>query len=67
MNTEYQVFLDMDGVLVDFEGGFQTLFGMSPEESNKKIGKDKTANLFLDRGSSYWVNLPPLQSLSLEL
>ncbi len=36
-NPKYTLFVDMDGVLVDFEKGYEQLTGVSTQQSNEQV------------------------------
>ena len=57
-NNEYILFLDMDGVLVDYDGGFSNLTGgIKSGEIYKKYGPDKVRDISLATGMKFWFNL----------
>lgn len=58
MNNEYILYLDMDGVLVDFEGGFIKLSnGLKSSDLYKKYGSRAIQQYILSTGSDFWVDL----------
>ena len=57
MNTEYKLYLDMDGVLVDFEGGFINLTNMTSKELADKQGKKDVVDTYISAGIKFWSNL----------
>ena len=63
----YNIFVDMDGVLTNFEGRFEQFAGVTPDEyiSQKSIqvGKDKAYQQFWDLvdeqvGVRFWAGMP---------
>jgi hypothetical protein len=57
-NTEYILYLDLDGVLVNFERGFTDLSdGITPDEMKSRYGEKVMQNQYLAAGSSFWANL----------
>jgi 5'-nucleotidase len=50
------IYLDMDGVLVDFDSAFKQLFGMSPKEGFSKIGDEKVYQKMNDT-SHFWKHM----------
>lgn len=57
-NTDTILYLDMDGVLVDFDGGFSKIAqGLAIKEYSKAFGEAKARNTFLDAGIHFWENL----------
>jgi hypothetical protein len=55
-----QIFLDCDGVLADFDTGFQNLAGMQGQEYEDKFGTKQFWQLIRDSGS-YFEKLPLMQ------
>ena len=51
------VFCDLDGVLVDFDGGFLNTFGVS----NKGLKPSDMWKMIGSKGEDYWVTLPPIE------
>ena len=51
-----KVFCDLDGVLVDFDGGFLDTFKVS----TKSVKTSELWKLIGSKGEDYWVNLPPM-------
>ena len=63
----YDIFVDMDGVLTNFEGRFEQFAGVTPDEyiSQKtiQVGKDKAYEQFWDLvdeqvGVRFWAGMP---------
>ena len=56
---EYKVYLDMDGVLADFDKRFEDLSGMLPRNFEEKYGKNKFWD-FIDEENKvkFWVGIP---------
>ena len=63
-NTNYVIYCDMDGVLVDFEKRFTKLSdGIPPREYESKNGKDKFWDLIDNVGGvGFWVGMPWMPS-----
>lgn len=60
--SEYKIYCDMDGVLCDFDQGYEKLTGESTDEANAK-GKSYFWKLFREsvgeNEKDFWANLPP--------
>ena len=63
--SEYKVYLDMDGVLADFDKRFTDLSGMSPEAFESKYGRNKFWD-FIDEEHKvkFWVGIEPMPGAS---
>ena len=60
--SEYKIYVDMDGVVADFDQRFIDLSGMLPREFEVKYGKDAFWD-FIDEGKNklkFWVGIPPM-------
>ena len=59
--SEYKVYLDMDGVLANFDKRFTDLSGMSPEAFESKYGRNKFWD-FIDEEHKvkFWVGIEPM-------
>jgi hypothetical protein len=58
---EYKVYLDMDGVLADFDQRFRDISGMEPSEFENKYGTKAFWNLIDEENKiSFWVGIPPM-------
>lgn len=57
---KYQFYCDMDGVLVDMDGGFKKISGgMLPKEYEAKNGKNSFWKI-VNRYPNFWIELEPL-------
>ena len=57
--SEYKVYLDMDGVLADFDQRFRDLSGMEPRDFENKYGKKACWNLIDEENKiKFWVGIP---------
>ena len=58
---EYKVYLDMDGVLADFDQRFRDISGMEPREFENKYGTKAFWNLIDEENKvKFWVGIPPM-------
>lgn len=58
MNEEYILYLDMDGVLVDFDGGFIKLSkGIKATDLYKQYGDNAVRQYYLSAGADFWAGL----------
>lgn len=55
-NKQHILYLDLDGVLVNFNKGYYQLTGTMPEDAYKKNRKS-ASNAFLDVGPKFWLGL----------
>lgn len=53
---EYKIYVDMDGVLVDFDGGYEKLTGMTTQEADKK-GPEFFWKPISKAGAKWWITL----------
>ena len=63
---DWKIYLDMDGVVADFEQRFRDLSGMEPKEFEAKYGKNAFWD-FIDEGDNkikFWVGIPPMEGAS---
>jgi len=57
--SEYKVYLDMDGVLADFDQRFRDISGMEPREFENKYGTKEFWNLIDEENKiKFWVGIP---------
>ena len=53
---KYTIYCDMDGVLVDFDKGYEDLTGMTTDEANAK-GKTAFWDPIHQAGAGFWIRL----------
>lgn len=54
--TKYKIYVDMDGVLVDFDGGYEELTGMTTQEADAK-GPEFFWKPISKAGAKWWITL----------
>lgn len=57
----YKIYVDMDGVLSDFEGQFRKMFGKTPDEVHKEGGDPLFWSVVGKGGLKFWSEMPWLQ------
>lgn len=55
---KYRLYCDMDGVLCDFKGRFEMLFGKGPREIENEKGAPYFWAMIRNVGSKYWSRMP---------
>jgi PAS domain-containing protein len=62
---DYKIYLDMDGVVADFDQRFRDLSGMGPRDFESKHGKNAFWD-FIDEKHKvgFWVGIPPMEGAS---
>jgi hypothetical protein len=61
-DPKYKIYLDMDGVVADFDKRFTDLAGMGPREFEEEYGKNAFWD-FIDEGDNklvFWIGIPPM-------
>jgi len=65
METDYTIFLDMDGVLCSFLRAFETFkTGLSPDAYETKYGSKKYWDLINSKGVDFWSDIDPLPDMN---
>ena len=58
---EYKIFLDLDGVVADFNKRFKDLSGMNPSDYEAKNGKNAFWDFIDEKHKvAFWVGIPPM-------
>ena len=61
-NEEYKIYVDMDGVVADFDKRFRDLSGMNPSDYEAKNGKNAFWDFIdVEHKLAFWVGIPPMQ------
>lgn len=55
---KYRLYCDMDGVLCDFKGRFEMLFGKGPREIETEKGMPYFWAMIRNVGAKYWARMP---------
>lgn len=56
--SKYKLYLDLDGVLADFDNQFKNLTGMLPKDFEKKHGIEKFWSVIPTNTPKFWSNIP---------
>jgi hypothetical protein len=62
-DIDYTLFLDMDGVLCNFDHDFFKLTGKEPREYEAEVGEKKFWTFILDQGTRFWEDLTPTKDM----
>lgn len=58
---DYKIYVDMDGVIADFDTRFRDLSGMAPRDFENKYGKKAFWDLIDEENKvKFWVGIPPM-------
>ena len=58
---DYKIYVDMDGVVADFDTRFRDLSGMAPRDFENKYGKKAFWDLIDEENKvKFWVGIPPM-------
>lgn len=61
MEKNYKIFVDMDGVVADFDKRFTDLSGMSPSDFESKHGKTAFWDFIdVEHKLAFWIGIPPM-------
>ena len=61
----YKIYVDMDGVVADFDTRFRDLSGMAPRDFEAKYGKKAFWDLIDEENKvKFWVGIPPMPGAS---
>ncbi len=57
-NSQYELFCDMDGVIADFDKGFESLTNHKPSDYESKFGRNKFWSVIPTNTPNFWAELP---------